>query len=99
MFTHVVLFWLDESAPPGERDSMIADCAEVLKKIPTVRQIWAGRPAMTDLDIVDNSYDVGLCVVYDDKAGHDVYQDHPLHEKFVAKHEAHWKRVQVFDFV
>ena len=40
---------------------------------------------MTPRDVVDNSYDVGLCVVLDDSAGHDVYQEHPLHKEFIAQ--------------
>ena len=61
-------------------------------------KVGAGRPAMTPRDVVDNSYDVGLCVVLDDAAGHDVYQDHPLHKEFIARNKPNWKRVQVYDF-
>jgi hypothetical protein len=98
MFTHVVLFWLNEDAPVEAREALRADAIEYLKPIPTVRHLYAGRPAMTPRDVVDNSYDVGLCVILDDKAGHDVYQDHPMHKTFIARNKPHWKRVQVYDF-
>lgn len=98
MFTHLVFFWLKEGTPDAVRQEMIQDCNEKLKQIRAVRHLSAGRPAMTPRDIVDNSYDVGLCVVYDDQAGHDSYQDDPLHKAFLAKHKEHWKRVQVYDF-
>ena len=98
MFTHVVLFWLNETAPQGEADRIVASCRELLGKIPGVRFIESGRPAMTPRPVVDNSYDAGLCVILDDGAAHDVYQDHPLHKEFIARHKAHWKRVQVYDF-
>lgn len=81
------------------RGALLADCDQLLRKVPSVRQLHAGKPAMTPRDVVDNSYDVGLCVIYDDKAGHDLYQEHPLHKEFIAKHKAHWKRVQIYDFV
>src|SRR5437879_3558494 len=45
--------------------------------------LFAGPPAMTPRDVVDNSYSVGLSVILDDSAGHDVYQKHPLHLDFI----------------
>jgi hypothetical protein len=49
--------------------------------------------------VVDNSYDVALCVVFDDVAAHDVYQSHPLHQQFIERNQKYWQRVQVRDFV
>lgn len=98
MFVHYVLFWMKEGTPEAARAQLVADCTAYLGRIPTVRHLWAGRPAMTPRQVVDNSYDVGLCVVLDDVAGHDVYQEHALHKEFIARNQAHWKRVQVYDF-
>lgn len=98
MFVHVVLFWMNEGAPEGARRPLAEDCEQYLAKIPGVRQLWAGRPAMTPREVVDNSYDVGLCVVLDDDAGHDVYQVHDLHKQFIARNKPNWKRVQIYDF-
>ena len=98
MFVHVVYFWMKPGAPDGARSKLVEECRTYLGKIPTVRHIWTGRPAMTPREVVDNSYDVGLCVVLDDAAGHDVYQEHPLHKEFIARNREHWKRVQVYDF-
>jgi hypothetical protein len=53
---------------------------------------------MTPREVVDNTYDVGLCVALDDVAGHDVYQEHPLHKEFIARNKDHWQRVQIYDF-
>ena len=99
MFVHVVYFWMQPGASDAARRQLAEDCQAYLAKIPTVRHIWSGRPAMTPRDVVDNSYDVGLCVVLDDSAGHDVYQQHPLHKEFIARNKPQWKRVQVYDFV
>ena len=98
MFVHVVYFWLNPGTPETPRQQLVADCTTYLGKIPTVRHLWAGRPAMTPRDVVDNSYDVGLCVVLDDEPGHAVYQEHPLHKEFIARNKPNWKRVQVYDF-
>ena len=99
MFVHVVLFWLKKDAPAEAKQKILADCDALLAKIPGVRHIWSGNPAMTPRPVVDNSYDVGLCVVYDGVAGHDTYQTHPLHHEFVTNHKPNWERVQIYDFV
>ena len=99
MFVHAVYFWLTEGTPESARQQLAADCTTYLAKIPTVRHVWSGRPAMTPREVVDNSYDVGLCVVLDDSAGHEVYQQHPLHKEFIARNKPQWRRLQVYDFV
>ena len=98
MFVHMVFFWLKPDAPADAQQKLSADCVDLLGKIPTVQHVWAGRPAMTPRDVVDNSYSVGLCVVLKDRAGHDLYQTHDLHQQFIARNKAHWQRVQVYDF-
>jgi hypothetical protein len=98
MFIHSVYFWLKDGTPNAEQQALITSCNELLTKIPSVKQLWAGKPAMTPRDVVDNSYHVGLTVVLEDSAGHDVYQTHEKHLEFIAKHKAHWKRVLVYDF-
>jgi hypothetical protein len=99
MFVHMVFFWLKSDAPPTAPSAMAADCRDLLGRIPGVRHVWAGGPAGTPRDIVDNSYAVGLTVILDDVKGHDVYQEHALHKEFISRHKPHWQRVQVYDFV
>jgi hypothetical protein len=99
MLIHTVFFWLKDGAGKEMQGKLVEDSHRLLAKIPTVRQLWAGPPAATPhRDVLDASYDVGLTVVLDDIAGHDVYQDHPLHKEFLAIHKQHWKRVQIYDF-
>ena len=99
MLIHTVYFWLMSGTTDKDREQLVNDCREYLGKIPTVRQLWAGRPAMTPREVVDNSYAVGLTVILDDAQAHDVYQDHPLHLEFISRNKEHWARVQVYDFV
>jgi len=98
MFVHAVYFWIKPGAPDGARQQLVEDSRTYLAKVPGVRHLWAGRPAMTPRDVVDNTYDVGLLVALDDAAGHDVYQEHPLHKEFIARNKPHWQRVQIYDF-
>ena len=99
MFIHTVYFWLKPGTPAAARQQLIDDCVAYLGKVPTVRQLFAGVPANTPREVVDNSYGVGLTVVLDDVAGHDVYQEHPLHKEFIARNKEHWQRVQIYDYV
>lgn len=99
MFVHFVLFWMKPGSTDAARAKLMQDAKDYLGRIPTVRHLWAGKPAMTPREVVDNSYDVGLCVVLDDSAGHDVYQIHELHKDFIAQNKEHWDRVQIYDFL
>src|SRR5205807_10216617 len=97
MFIHYVNFWLKPGTSCASQEQLIADCRKYLAAVPTVKQLWAGPPAMTPRDVVDNSYDVGLCVIFQTKADHDVYQTHPLHNEFIDRNKTHWERVVVKD--
>jgi hypothetical protein len=99
MFIHTVYFWLKPGTSEDARAQLVRDCREYLGKVPTVRQLWAGIPAGTPREVVDNSYGVGLTVVMDDVKGHDVYQEHPLHKDFIARNKEHWERVQIYDHI
>ena len=98
MFIHTVYFWLKEGTPEPAKEQLVADCKKYLGDIPTVKHLWTGRPAMTPREVVDNTYGVGLTVVLEDSAGHDIYQEHPLHKEFIVRNKEYWKRVQVYDF-
>lgn len=99
MFIHTVFFWLKSDAPASARDQLKQDCVEYLGEIPGVKFCFAGTPAGTPRAVVDNSYAVGVTVVLEDSAGHDVYQTHPLHLDFIARNKPNWERVQVYDHV
>jgi hypothetical protein len=98
MFVHVVLFWLAQDTPASARDQMQKDALDSLKNIPTVKHVFAGKPAHTPRDIVDNSYDLGLCVIFNSSADHDAYQSHPLHKKYIANYAQYWSKIEAFDF-
>lgn len=99
MFIHSVYFWLKGGESNTARLEMMADANEKLREIPTVQQIWAGPPAGTPRDIVDNSYQIGLTVILEDVEAHDIYQEHPLHQEFIARFRENWEKVLVYDFL
>ena len=98
MFFHAVYFYPRENAMPSDTKELLEGVA-TLESIAGVTFFAIGTPAGTERSVVDNSYSVGLLVAYADQAGHDVYQDHPIHLAFIDKYKHLWSRVQVYDTV
>jgi len=48
-------------------------------------------------DVNDREWDVGLHVVFANKAEHDRYQEDLRHTQFIEENKANWKKVRVFD--
>jgi hypothetical protein len=97
MFIHTVYFWLKPGLLPAEREAFYAG-VHSLGTVPGSVHVWIGKPADTDRPVIDRSYDCGLTLVFTDKAGHDAYQVHPIHLRFVETCHDKWTRVQVYDF-
>lgn len=96
---HHVFFWLKNPASAADRAELIAGIKS-LAAIDTVRGIHVGVPASTEKrEVVDNSYSVSELLFFDDVAGQDAYQVHPLHKKFVEQHSHLWSKVVVYDTV
>src|SRR5260370_22423073 len=94
---HTVVFTLKKDAPANEADALIADTQKLLSKIPSVREIRAGKPADNATPIAAKDYQVGLLVLFDDTQGLHTYADHPLHNEFVSNHERNFEKVVVYD--
>ena len=47
--------------------------------------------------ILERPFDVGLHIVFKNKAAHDKYQDADYHKKFIEENKDNWKKVRVFD--
>lgn len=95
-FIHTVFFWFNEGVNEEQKNDFI-EGLNTLKDVETVREFYIGPPAGTPREVVDNSYDYALILHFDDKAGQDTYQDHPIHQAFVQAQEGVWERVQVYD--
>ena len=97
MFVHCVFFWLKPDLTPTQLKEF-TDKASALTRIPSVQYGSLGKPAVTDRPVIDRSYSYGLLVAFEDLAGHDAYQVHPVHDAF-RKDCAHlWNRVVIYDF-
>ena len=96
MFVHSVYFWEREGLTRAERDEWLAGLRSLLT-IDTVRGGSIGTPASTDRPVIDRSWSYALIVSFDDETGHDVYQEHPVHDVFRERCARFWKKVLIYD--
>jgi hypothetical protein len=95
--THHVIFWL-KNRDSKEDLKKLLEGLKTLEKIETVKKIHIGVPASTEKrDVVDNSYSASELLFFDDLAGQDAYQVHPIHKKFVEQCSHLWEKVIVYD--
>jgi len=98
MFSHIVIFWTDPEKP-GAADELLAGANTYLKDIPGVLHFHAGRMVPSKRDVVDQSYQVALNLVFGSKKAQDDYQAHPRHVEFVEKvFKRVCRKVAVYDF-
>ena len=94
---HHVFFWLKRPESREDLDQLLAGL-RTLAGIESVRGIHIGVPADTEQrGVVDGSYSASEILFFDDVAGQDAYQVHPIHQQFVADCEHLWERVVVYD--
>jgi hypothetical protein len=98
MFVHMVLFWCKPEIDADAQAEMIRYAREQMPNIPSVRHVWAGHAVASPRPVVDSSYSFALCVAFDDQAGHDAYQTHPIHQQFVTRFKDRWASIKVVDF-
>lgn len=94
---HHVFFWLKHPDSKEDLAKLLAGL-RTLAGIDTVRGIHIGVPAETkQRGVVDGSYSASELLFFDDVAGQNAYQVHPIHKQFVADCEHLWQRVVVYD--
>ena len=99
MLTHHVFFWLKNPGSSADLAKLI-EGLKTLQKIESVRQLHIGVPADTEKrPVVDNSFSASELMFFDDVAGQNIYQEHPIHKKFVENYSSLWEKVIVYDSV
>jgi hypothetical protein len=95
--THHVFFWLKNPSSKDDRDKLI-EGIRTLEKIESVRDLHVGVPASTEKrDVVDSSFSVSELIFFDSVDGQNLYQEHPIHVKFVEECSHLWDKVVVYD--
>ena len=99
-YVHLVYFTMAPDVDDSQVDGFVHDCHEMLKRVPTVKHVEAGRrDTLSTREHNDLKFDVGLLVRFEDKAGLDGYIDDPAHVELVEKYKDVWTRIVVSDFI
>jgi hypothetical protein len=94
---HDVYFTLNDPSP-ASRGKLVEACRRHLTG--HAGEVWFAcgvRCESLRRPVNDQEFDVGLHVVFEDRAAHDRYQVDPRHLQFVEENKAGWKKVRVFD--
>ena len=98
MFSHVVIFWTNPENPNSAAE-LIAGAEKYLRPIPGITSLHIGRMVPSHRAVVDQSYQVALNLIFENKQQQDDYQVHPLHLDFVEKvFKLHCVRAVIYDF-
>jgi len=96
---HHVFFWLKNRDSKEDLNKLI-EGLKTLEKIESVRKIHIGVPASTEKRaVVDSSYSASELLFFDDIEGQNIYQEHPIHKKFIEQCSSLWEKVVVYDSV
>ena len=98
MFVHAVYFWLREDLTSEEASAFAAGLRSLVA-IEGVAQGYIGVPAPTDRPVIERGYSRALVLVFADQGAHDVYQVHPVHDRFRAECGGFWTQVRIYDSV
>ena len=98
-FRHVVYFWLNNPEDVSQRKLFLNNLKEFISNMENIQDAHIGIPADTHREVIDNSYQFCLNLGFENKAEHDIYQEHHLHKLFIDKSAHLWKRVLVYDSI
>ncbi len=94
---HNVFFKLKDNSPAKVQE-LVAACKKYLNVQPGIVFFAAGvLCGELDREVNVRDWDVGLHLVFTDKAAHDSYQTDHMHEKFIEENKPNWAGVKVFD--
>ncbi len=97
MISHDVYFTLKDRSPKARKD-LVDACRRHLTGHAGVASFACGaRAEGLARPVNDLEFDVGLHLLFEDRASHDRYQEHPRHLRFVEENKAGWAKVRVFD--
>ena len=84
MFSHIVIWWTDPRTPEAA-DQMISGVEKYLRPLPGILNLHVGKMIWSQRPCVDKTYQVGMTILFQDKAAHDEYMKHPMHGEFVRE--------------
>lgn len=99
LLVHNVFFTLHDRSPAARR-KLVEECRTYLPNHPGIVFFACGEVcAELAREVNDRDWDVGLHILFKDKASHDHYQETEAHHTFIDRNKATWAKVRVFDSV
>ena len=95
--SHDVFFTLEDRAPEARRALVEACRRHLAGHAGQVSFACGVRAEGLRRPVNDLEFDVGLHIVFEDRAAHDRYQEDPRHLRFIEENKAGWAKVRVFD--
>lgn len=96
MIAHHVLFWVKQTATTNQLEGF-RNALALLEGVETVRYFHLGHPSSIERDVVVSDYTFSLLLMFDDMAGHDVYQGHAIHQAFLNEYKNLFQKVVIYD--
>jgi len=98
MLQHTVYFWVKTGLTKNEKKTFEKGLKELVSNIKEVKKAEIGIPAQTPVrDVVDKSFGYSIFVWFKSLEDHNIYQEHPVHAKFIKECSGFWTKVQVYD--
>lgn len=97
-FIHHVYFWLKNPDSKEDKAKLIAGLKK-LAAVKTIKWFHIGQPADTNREVIDRSYAISWCLMFDNDTDQASYQTDPVHLKFIEECSSLWSKVVVYDSV
>ncbi|WP_066309297.1 Dabb family protein [Aquimarina aggregata] len=95
---HTVFFWLNNPDNDKERKTFEQGVSRLLNECEHITSSHLGTPAKTTKrPVIDTSYTYCIVVTFESIKEHDLYQEDPIHLKFIEENKNLWKKVQIYD--
>jgi len=94
---HHVFFWLKN--PSSKEDlARLLKGLNSLRSIDVIQSCYIGVPAATEKRaVIDDSYSASELLIFSDLESQRLYQEHPVHQQFIADCASLWNKVVVYD--
>lgn len=96
-FAHNVYIWLKQPDNEADRNAFLSSLYRFLDASEYVVTSHVGAPALSDREVVDDSFTFSIVLTFKNKADQDLYQVEPVHVTFVEESSHLWNKVLVYD--
>ena len=97
--THVVIVWLKPEFKNDQFLNQLLQANKKLASIPSMQSIETGRAIQSERKIVDDSYDIGMVMMFKSEDDMNDYLVHPVHIEFLENFiKGKVDKVVVYDF-